>query len=342
MMVAFSSVTTLWFLFSGIPTPANALLSSRSYNNKRSSDQVHSDVPNRRLSPPFPNGPCGGKLVTLPKEDTYGISERLSGNTFLLPPRDISVWLPPDYHTQHPVLYTHDGQNCMDDRDSWTGTSWRMMGALTRLQERGLLRGPTPIVVLLPSAQDDLIPGLVRRRHMEYAGNGVFAEAHCEFIAKTVKPLVDAVFDTSPTDSYVIGTSMGGQASLQLLCRYPDMFRGAACMSPAFDPATFAAVVQKRNDVKNKKVYLDIGGDFGDEKVPFLDLWDHLTPQHWWNPGYFWLDTQLQPTVEAMKLTLEMAGVDVAYQQVAGGRHNERAWSQRIDLPLLHLLGKTP
>ena len=152
-------------------------------------------IPNRRLSPPFPNGPCGGSIVTLPKEDTFGISERLNGNSFVLPPRDIQVWLPPEYTTiaqQHPVLFTHDGQNCMDDRDSWTGTSWRMMGALTRLQERGLLQGPTPIVVLLPSAKDDIIPGIVRRRHMEYAGDGVFAEAHYEFIAKTVKPLIDA------------------------------------------------------------------------------------------------------------------------------------------------------
>ena len=87
---------------------------------------------------------------------------------------------------------------------------------------------------------------------------------------------------------------------------------------------------------------MDIGGDIGDEKVPFLDLLDHVTQEHWWNPGYFWLDTQLQPAVEAMKWTLEMAGVNVDYQQVAGGRHNERAWSQRIDLPLLHLLGKKP
>lgn len=302
-------------------------------------------IPNRRLSPPFPNGPCGGSIVTLPKEDTYGISERLNGNSFVLPPRDIQVWLPPEYTTtaqQHPVLFTHDGQNCMDDCDSWTGTSWRMMGALTRLQERGLLQGPTPIVVLLPSAKDDIIPGIVRRRHMEYAGDGVFAEAHYEFIAKTVKPLVDALFNTSPTENYAIGTSMGGQASLQLLLRYPELFQGAACLSPAFDPATFAAVVQQRSLLKKKKVYLDIGGDIGDEKVPFLDLLDHVTQEHWWNPGYFWLDTQLQPAVEAMKWTLEMAGVNVDYQQVAGGRHNERAWSQRIDLPLLHLLGKKP
>jgi len=339
--MVFSVVNLVPFLlFSLAPITIKALVSSS--NNKKKVVN-HKNIPTRRLSPPFPNGPCGGSIVILPKEDTFGISEQLNGNTFVLPPRDVQVWLPPGYNQQqHPVLYTHDGQNCMDDADSWTGTSWRMMGALTRLQERHLLQGPTPIVVLLPSAQDDLVPGIVRRRHMEYAGDGVFAEAHYEFIAKTVKPLVDSLFDTNPKESYVIGTSMGGQASLQLLCRYPHLFQGAACLSPAFDPATFAAVVQKRHVLKTKKLYLDIGGDFGDNKVPWLDLLDHVTQHHWWNPGYFWLDTQLQPSVEAMKWILEMAGVQFDYQQVAGGRHNERAWSQRIDLPLLHLLGKRP
>ena len=119
MMVAFSSVTTLWFLFSSIPTPANALLSGRSFN-KQSSNQVHSEVPNRRFSPPFPNGPCGGKLVTLPKEDTYGISELLSGNTFLLPPRDIPVWLPPTIGPNTPSCTR------MTARIAWTiGTAGR-------------------------------------------------------------------------------------------------------------------------------------------------------------------------------------------------------------------------
>jgi hypothetical protein len=131
----------------------------------------------RRLGPPFPNGPCGGTVVTLPPEDTYGIDATLNGNQLLLPPRQIDVWLPPDYSPQqlHPVLLTHDGQNSMADESSWTGASWRMIGALTRLADRQFLHSPTPIVVMLPSAEGTLIPGL-RRRHLEYAADGPFAE----------------------------------------------------------------------------------------------------------------------------------------------------------------------
>lgn len=300
-------------------------------------------APVRRLEPPFPNGPCGGTVVTLPPEDTYGIDVTLNGNQLILPPRQIDVWLPPDYSPQqlHPVLLTHDGQNTMADESSWTGASWRMIGALTRLADRQFLHSATPIVVMLPSAEGDLIPGL-RRRHLEYAADGPFAEAHSNFVVQTIKPLVDSRFSTAQDQWYVIGSSLGGQASMQLLLRHPYEFRGAACMSPYFEPATIASAVANAASLRSKNVYMDIGGDMGDEKVPVFDLLDHLTPQHWWNPGYFWLDSQLQPGVEAMRTALDLAGIPCMYHKEPGGRHNERAWANRIDLPLLHLFGKKP
>ncbi len=74
-------------------------------------------VPTRPLMPPFPDGLCGGRLVTIPPSEHYLLDTNLSGNTLLLPPRDIQVWLPPDYDKypdmRFPVLYTHDGQNAM-------------------------------------------------------------------------------------------------------------------------------------------------------------------------------------------------------------------------------------
>eukprot|EP00536_Pseudo-nitzschia_multiseries_P012895 jgi/Psemu1/309480/fgenesh1_kg.515_\ len=145
---------------------------------------------------------------------------------------------------------------------------------------------------------------------------------------------------------------MGGQASLHLLLRHPDKFGGAACLSPAFGPAILNFVDSPKGhkilrDGK-KKVYLDIGGDMDDSKssdfvrVSPIDVLDHLTPVHGWNPGYFWLDTQLQGQVTAMKKALDRAEVDYEYRQYPGGRHNERAWALRIDKPLLHLFSNEP
>ena len=305
-------------------------------------------------------------------EETFDIDVNLAninvlGDLVLLP-RPIRIWLPPGYDEEdpvgHSVLYVHDGQNAMEDTDSWTGASWRMIGALTRLADHRLIcsrkdddeqetpRSPDeklPIVVMMPSAEGDLLPG-VRRRHLEYGDmNLPFAQAHADFVANTIKPLVDNRFrtDPSPERTFCIGSSLGGNASLHLMLRHPDKFGGAACMSPAFGPAILDYVNSSkgREILKDgkKKVYLDIGGDMDDSKtddfirVSPIEILDHLTPVHGWNPGYFWLDTQLQGQVEAMIKALDKAGAEYEYRQYPGGRHNERAWALRIDKPLLHL-----
>lgn len=308
----------------------------------------------RLLKPPFPNGKCGGTVLSIPPSDTFAVDTHLNGNTFVLPPRPVHVWLPPDYcrashrRQRYATLYCHDGQNVVSDQMSWSGHSWRLTGALTTIRQAGLLRIPT-IVVMIPSSAEHLVPGLVRRRHLEYADSGVFADAHAKLVAETIKPWIDHHFDTNPHECYTMGTSMGGQASLQLLLRYPTLFAGAACLSPYFHPNTIARAVQSVDVLSTKRLYMDIGGDMGNTKVPLVDLMDHLTAAgepKLSNTGYFWLDTQLQPGVHAMRHALRQAGLDdddneglLAFYQEPGGRHNERAWAQRIDRPLLHLLG---
>jgi enterochelin esterase-like enzyme len=200
-----------------------------------------------------------------------------------------------------------------------------------------------PIVVLLPSSNDDLLPG-IRRRHLEYGDfNLPFAQAHADFVANTAKPYVDANFNTraSKKHTFAIGSSMGGQASLHLLLRHADTFGGAACMSPYFGPATMSILQENVQQLKGKRIYVDIGGDSEHRKVPFVDLLDHFTNQHWWNPGYFWLDTQLQSGVKDFCQVLDGADIQYEYREFPGARHNERAWSMRIDKPLQYLLASS-
>jgi hypothetical protein len=184
----------------------------------------------QQLTPPFPNGLCGGTILDISPEETFGVNDLNVLGDMMLLPRTIKIWLPPGYDNnnndndnknidndsnedenenfnntrqqqrRHPVLYVHDGQNAMEDEDSWTGASWRLMGALTRLADHNLIGSSgsgsgsssskttktattqsqdnnnnnnnnnnknniLPIVVLLPSAEGDLLPG-VRRRHL--------------------------------------------------------------------------------------------------------------------------------------------------------------------------------
>ena len=349
---------------------------SRGKMEKQGTRQQLLSIPSRKLAPPFPNGHCGGTVITIPPEDTFGIDVNLAnvnlGGDLVLPPREIKVWLPPGYgydnsqqrqsrrRQQHPVLYVHDGQNCYEDTESWTGASWRLIGALTRLADHRLILTSSsdteeedrsqpppqqlllPIVVMIPSQDGDLLPG-IRRRHLEYGDSNIpFAQLHADFVAKTLKPLIDSRFATNPAAShtYAIGSSLGGQASLHLMLRHPTLFGGAACLSPAFGPAILDEVIKSKKTgiLSNKKIYLDIGGDIDDVKVPLFDVFDHITPEHWWNPGYWWLDTQLQSQVDVMRTALsQIPNVDCCFNQIPGGRHNERAWAQRIDKPLRHL-----
>ncbi|KAL9187863.1 hypothetical protein ACHAXT_006241 [Thalassiosira profunda] len=346
----------------------------------------------RPLAPPFPNGECGGSVLTLPQRDLFPVNEEgssffnLNLNPFssldnaVLPPRDIKVWLPPVYNApeysdrQFPVLYCHDGQNAMDDASSWTGSSWRLIGALTRLSERNLLHD-IPIVVMLPCAEGGFPP----RRHIEYGDiTHPVSQRHGEFVAKTLHPYILDRFRVKEGAEHTasIGSSMGGQASMLLLLRYPELFGGAACLSPCFQPGTIAAVMAKiagvsddmisgqniaavfedlmggrsnaaarsnadTTSLHSARIYIDNGGDHDDERVPVFDAHDHFTlNERWWNPGYWWLDSQLQPTIDAMRWTLDQGKVDYTYEKFPGGRHNERGWAQRIHRPLLALYGK--
>lgn len=310
---------------------------------------VPNKIPQRPLTAPFPNGLNKGRLVTLPPSLHFASSDQ-----DLLPPRDVYVWLPSHYDdpvhatTKFPVLYCHDGQNAIEDSSSWTGSSWRLAGALTRLAERNLLdtpKGVPPIVVMIPCCEGRM--GMViPRRHLEY-GDVVspFAQAHADLVGTVIQPLIDEKFRTLGTKAgnSVIGSSLGGQASLHLALRHSDQFGNCACLSPAFQPGILSMVATVPEATLQKlSLYLDNGGDDEEQniKVPFLDVQDHMTMQHWWNPGYWFLDSSLQMGLDAMRLALDMRGAKYVYNKIAGGRHNERAWANRIDKPLLALYGK--
>ena len=293
---------------------------------------------------PFPDGPCGGSIVTLDIPiDKKVSSSSLFTNDFFFPSRSIQIWLPPEYHTmgnekRFPVLYCHDGQNVMQDSMSWTGSSWRLMGAITRLTERNLIETP-PIVVMIPSTDGDLL--FLRRRHLEYGDMGQqLSQVHADHVAFSIKPEVDKRFRTqsSANHTFAMGTSLGGQASIHLLLRHGNLFGGAACLSPAFTAGTLASVATSLPNTR-LRLYIDNGGDDKDRKVPFFDVWDHVTQNHWWNPGYWWLDTQLQPGIDAMRMALDLKRLPYHYKKFPGARHNERAWAQRIHEPLLYLFG---
>ena len=243
-----------------------------------------------------------------------------SWDQLVLPERDVRVWLPPGYdqspRRDYPTLYVHDGQSATGEH------SWELDSALSRLVAMGSIE--PAVVVLIDSCVGhfgdiDIAPNfpLIRRRWIEYSDN-LLGASFLNFVADQLKPAIDREFRTlpCPRHTHVMGSSMGGLLAFRSVWRRPDVFGAAACLSPVFQQPLITEVYAdvaahavsaiaggeasgraselRRARRRAMRVYIDNGGDTAERRVPVLDVADG------WDPGYWWLDTNLQPGVEQM------------------------------------------
>src|SRR5262249_5016328 len=121
--------------------------------------------------------------------------------------RDVLVYLPPghtDPDQRFPVLYMQDGQNLFDPGTAFGGNEWQVDETMQRLSEEGL----GAIVVGLPHAGEARL-----REYSPFPGFGeARGDAYLAFIVETVKPVIDAAFQTRPDreSTGLLGSSMGG------------------------------------------------------------------------------------------------------------------------------------
>ncbi len=228
-------------------------------------------------------------------------------------PRDIIVWLPPDYFTDtlkhYPVLYAHDGQNLFDPATSSFGADWQIDERADSLIKNEIIE---PIIVV----------GIynTKQRRQEYTNTGL-GQKYMNFIVHELKPFIDSVYRTKPgrENTAVMGSSAGGLISFMLLWEHPGIFSKAACLSPAFkiDDINYLPSVDS-SDKKSVKIYIDNGGKGVDEK--------------------------LQPGIDEMLSLLQKkgyeSGKDLFWFKDENAEHNEKAWSKRIARPLKFLFGK--
>ena len=232
------------------------------------------------------------------------------GNT-----RDLYVYLPPSYDQgegRYPVLYMHDGQNLFDQATSF-GAEWEVDQTLEDASAHGL----ECIVVGVPNMGPDRLDeyGPWPEPGHEAGGRG---EAYLDWLAGTVKPLIDRDFRTLPerASTGIAGSSMGGLISLYGFFRHPEVFGFVGAMSPAlwFGERRIFDFVDAAERVDGR-IYLDAGTGEGAE---------------------------LLDDVRRMKRIL----LDKGYRERAdllcviemGGRHDERAWSRRLRREMHFLL----
>ncbi len=230
--------------------------------------------------------------------------------------RDLYVYLPPGYgsggHRRFPVLYMHDGQNCWDDPVHPFGHGgWQVNRIADRLIHEGLVE--PFIVVGIPNTPE---------RQLEYGpGEDIFsADGHTylQFLIDTAKPTIDSRYPTrlGPEDTALMGSSMGGNISLQAALLRPDIFGAVGCLSPALQfkdrhDQGYFDLLEKIGRVP-VKIYLDSGtAGRGQDGAPLTRRLGEALIQQGWREGH-----------------------DLLRFEDAGAEHNERAWRARVFRPL--------
>jgi len=142
-----------------------------------------------------------------------------------LSPRDIYVWLPPDYHLEktkrYPVLYVHQPHGIFNPNTT-PENDWQVDETVDDFFDKGYMQGW--IVVLIHNAND---------RSFNTDDYHV-VKPYIRFVANKVKPFIDVEYRTQPDpyNTMTLGHGMAASVSFALAARYPDVFGKAACLSP--------------------------------------------------------------------------------------------------------------
>jgi predicted alpha/beta superfamily hydrolase len=223
--------------------------------------------------------------------------------------RKLRIYLPPGYdqHPQqrYPVLYMHDGQNLFDAKTAAFGVAWDIGTTMDKLIAAGTI---TPAIVVGIDNTKDRIDEYTPCCDAKNGGGKI--DAYMAFIVDTVKPWADANLRTLKDREHtaIMGSSLGGIASVYIAQKHPEIFSSAGGVSSSFwwNDERFVKNVPAKQPVR---FYLDAGTE-GDGLDDTRKMRDAMLAK-----GY-------------------RLNQDLYYHEAEGGSHNEKSWSARAHLPL--------
>lgn len=273
---------------------------------------------------------------------TTGTIERLENfPSQFVDARHVDVWLPPGYSAtqRHNVLYMHDGQMLFDPATTWNHQAWGVDKTVSRLMRQGKI-APTIVVGVwnngkyrhaeyFPEKHLQFLSAAVRTTHVRDVLQGkAQADNYLRFLVHELKPAIDKRYATHSQASAtaIMGSSMGGLISVYAMAEYPAVFGGAAGLSTHWIGA------------RNPNAALPLAA--------FNYLRDHLpdpnTHRLYQDHGTIKLDRLYAPYQVFVDALVRDAGyTDSSYMSrvFEGTGHNENAWADRLETPILFLLG---
>ena len=257
-------------------------------------------------------------------------------------PRHVDVWLPPEAlaGARLPLLVMHDGQNLFDPASAYGGHTWGVAEALTTLAAAGTV--PPTIVAgvwntrarwreYMPARLLGLLPDAVRAGMEAEQGGASLSDGYERFLVDELLPMLRAAHPVSPGPAAIMGSSMGGLASLAALAEHGQAFARAGCISthwPFADPRK-----AERAEPARAAVRAYVAGTLGAPHGRRL----------WMDHGDHTLDQYYAPYQANADVALDAAGwrrgVDYASRAYPGAEHSEPSWRARLAEPLAFLLG---
>jgi predicted alpha/beta superfamily hydrolase len=158
-------------------------------------------------------------------------------------------------------------------------------------------------------------------------GKGGGADRYATFIVDEVKPFIDATYRTLPGREHtgIMGSSLGGIASLYIAWTHPEVFSKVGAMSTAWwwANAQILSVLEERVPPPGVRVWLDMGTaedstDRNRDEVP--DLIE--------------LHRRARNILMDKGLSIPRR---LRYVEDEGAVHNERAWSSRFPRAVAYL-----
>ncbi len=251
-----------------------------------------------------------------------------------VPPRRVDVWLPPGYDAnateRYPVIYMHDGQNLFDPATSYGHIPWSADVAMARLMATGRTRGAIivglwntaarfaeylPQKAVPEAAYADLV------RQFNLSAVPPRGDDYLKYLVTELKPFIDRTYRTRPEREHTatMGSSMGGLISAYAICEYPEVFGGAGCVSihwPLGDGVLIDWFARHLPKPGAHRIYFDFGTETLDATYePYQRRVDDVMRAAGYREGRDWLTGKFH-----------------------GAQHSERAWRERVDIPLAFLL----